>query len=152
MKELVSCDEATVEALKARLKRAATIAEFQRVQFVLMRAVLGYSAGEIAQVLGWAVASQHRGRQPRCRRGKPCRRLALHGSRPAKHPETDRVRLDYLYITECRLVRKFKHTLAPQPAAMRPDDGPKKLQAPTRYACGVRCKWPASHWCLVPGR
>lgn len=29
-KELVSCDETTVEALKARLKQTATIAEFQR--------------------------------------------------------------------------------------------------------------------------
>ena len=59
MKDLVSCDEATVEAPKARLKRAATIAEFQRVQCVLMRATLDCSAGEIAQVLGWAVATVH---------------------------------------------------------------------------------------------
>ena len=59
MKELVSCDEATVEALKARLKQATTIAEFQRVQCVLMRAALGCSASEIAQVLGWAVATVH---------------------------------------------------------------------------------------------
>ena len=59
MKELVSRDEATVEALKARLKQAATIAEFQRVQCVLMRAALGCTAGEIAQVLGWAVATVH---------------------------------------------------------------------------------------------
>jgi len=59
MKELVSCDEATVEALKARLKQAATIAEFQRVQCVLMRATLDCTASEIAQVLGWAVATVH---------------------------------------------------------------------------------------------
>ena len=59
MKELVSCDEMTVEALKARLKQAKTIAEFQRVQCVLMRATLGCSAGEIAQALGWAVATVH---------------------------------------------------------------------------------------------
>ena len=59
MKELVSCDETTVEALKARLKQATTIAEFQRVQCVLMRAALGCSASEIAQVLGWAVATVH---------------------------------------------------------------------------------------------
>ena len=59
MKELVSCDEATVEALKARLKQAATIAEFQRVQCVLMRATPDCTASEIAQVLGWAVATVH---------------------------------------------------------------------------------------------
>ena len=59
MKDLVSCDETTVEALKARLKQARTIAEFQRIQCVLMRAVLDCSAGEIAQVLGWAVATVH---------------------------------------------------------------------------------------------
>ena len=59
MKELVSRDEATVEALKARLKQAATIAEFQRIQCVLMRAALDCTAAEIAQVLGWAVATVH---------------------------------------------------------------------------------------------
>ncbi len=41
MKELVTGDEAMVEALQARLKQAQTIAEFQRIQCVLLRAVLG---------------------------------------------------------------------------------------------------------------
>jgi transposase len=59
MKELVSCDEVTVEALQVRLKQAQTIAEFQRIQCVLLRAVLGCSASEIAQVLGWATATVH---------------------------------------------------------------------------------------------
>jgi len=59
MKELVASDAATVEALKARLKQARTIAEFQRVQCVLMRVALGSSAAEIAQVLGWATATVH---------------------------------------------------------------------------------------------
>ena len=59
MKDLVSCDETTVEALKVRLKQARTIAEFQRIQCVLMRATLDCTAGEIAQVLGWAVATVH---------------------------------------------------------------------------------------------
>lgn len=59
MKELVTCDEATVQALQARLKEAVTIAEFQRIQCVLLRAVLGCSASEIAQVLGWATATVH---------------------------------------------------------------------------------------------
>ena len=59
MKELVASDAATVEALKARLKQAKTIAEFQRIQCVLMRATTDCSAGQIAQVLGWAVATVH---------------------------------------------------------------------------------------------
>ena len=59
MKELVACDAATIDALKARLKQARTIAEFQRIQCVLMRATLVCSAGEIAQVLGWATATVH---------------------------------------------------------------------------------------------
>ena len=59
MKELVACDTATVEALKARLKQAKTIAEFQRVQCVLMRATLDCTASDIAQVLGWATATVH---------------------------------------------------------------------------------------------
>jgi transposase len=59
MKELVASDAATVEALKVRLKQAKTIAEFQRIQCVLMRATLDCSASEIAQVLGWATATVH---------------------------------------------------------------------------------------------
>ena len=59
MKELIASDAATVEALTVRLKQAKTIAEFQRIQCVLMRATTDCSAGEIAQVLGWAVATVH---------------------------------------------------------------------------------------------
>ena len=59
MKDLITCDEATVEALKIRLKRATTIAEFQRIQCVLLRATLACSADQIAQVLGWATATVH---------------------------------------------------------------------------------------------
>ena len=59
MKELVASDAATVEALTARLKQAKTIAEFQRIQCVLMRATTDCSASQIAQVLGWATATVH---------------------------------------------------------------------------------------------
>jgi transposase len=59
MKELVASDAATVEALKTRLKQARTIAEFQRIQCVLMRATTDCSASQIAQVLGWATATVH---------------------------------------------------------------------------------------------
>ena len=40
MKNLIACDEAMVEALKARFRQAKTIAEFQRIQCVLLRATL----------------------------------------------------------------------------------------------------------------
>ena len=59
MKELVASDAVTVEALTARLKQAKSIAEFQRIQCVLMRAALDCSASEIAQVLGWATVTVH---------------------------------------------------------------------------------------------
>jgi transposase len=59
MKELVASDAATVEALTARLKQARTIAEFQRIQCVLMRATTDCSASQIAQILGWATATVH---------------------------------------------------------------------------------------------
>ena len=59
MRELVASDAVTVEALAARLKQAKSIAEFQRIQCVLMRAALDCSASEIAQVLGWATATVH---------------------------------------------------------------------------------------------
>ena len=59
MKEWVACDAAMVEALKARLKQVKTIAEFQRIQCVLLRATLDCSASEIAQVLGWATVTVH---------------------------------------------------------------------------------------------
>jgi transposase len=59
MKKLIASDKVTTQALTARLKQASTIAEFQRVQCVLMRVALGSSAAEIAQVLGWATATVH---------------------------------------------------------------------------------------------
>jgi transposase len=59
MKSLIASDEETVQALTTRLKQAQTIAEFQRVQCVLMRVALGSSAAQIAQVLGWATATVH---------------------------------------------------------------------------------------------
>ena len=54
MKDLIACDAATIEALQVRLRQATTIAEFQRIQCVLLRATLACSASRIAQVLGWA--------------------------------------------------------------------------------------------------
>jgi transposase len=59
MKDLIADDEATIDALTARLKQAKGIAEFKRVQCVLMRVALGSSAADIALALGWATETVH---------------------------------------------------------------------------------------------
>jgi len=59
MKDLISCDKPTIAALADRLKRASSHAEYQRIQCVLIRATLGSTAAEIAQLLGWSTATVH---------------------------------------------------------------------------------------------
>ncbi len=60
MKSLIVVgDKATIERLAERLKRAQSHSEYQRIQCVLIRATLGSSAAEIAQLLGWATATVH---------------------------------------------------------------------------------------------
>lgn len=59
MKNLITGDKATVERLAERLKRASSHSEYQRIQCVLIRATLGSSAAEIAQLLGWSRATVH---------------------------------------------------------------------------------------------
>ena len=59
MKSLIVGDKPTVQRLAERLKRAETHPEYQRIQCVLIRATLGSSAAEIAQLLGWSVATVH---------------------------------------------------------------------------------------------
>jgi transposase len=59
MKSLVVGDKPTVARLAERLKRAGSHAEYQRIQCVLIRATLGSSAAEIAQLLGWSTATVH---------------------------------------------------------------------------------------------
>jgi len=59
MKSLIVGDKGTVHRLAERLKRAETHSEYQRIQCVLIRATLGSSAAEIAQLLGWSVATVH---------------------------------------------------------------------------------------------
>jgi transposase len=57
MKDLISNGKATIAALADRLKRAQSHSEYQRIQCVLIRATLGSSAKEIAQLLGWATTT-----------------------------------------------------------------------------------------------
>lgn len=59
MKSLIVGDKPTVQRLAERLKRAESQSEYQRIQCVLIRATLGSSAAEIAQLLGWSVATVH---------------------------------------------------------------------------------------------
>ena len=59
MKDLIVGDKPTVARLAERLKRASSQSEYQRIQCVLIRATLGSSASEIAQLLGWSTATVH---------------------------------------------------------------------------------------------
>lgn len=59
MKDLIVGDKATVVRLADRLKQAGSHAEYQRIQCVLIRATLGSTAAQIAQLLGWATATVH---------------------------------------------------------------------------------------------
>lgn len=59
MKNLIFGDKATVQRLAERLKRASSHTEYQRIQCILIRATLGSSAAEIAQLLGWSTATVH---------------------------------------------------------------------------------------------
>lgn len=59
MKNLIVGDKATVERLAERLKKATSHGQYQRIQCVLIRATLGSSAAEIAQLLGWSTATVH---------------------------------------------------------------------------------------------
>ncbi len=59
MKSLIMGDKLTVQRLADRLKRAGSHSEYQRIQCVLIRATLGSSAAEIAQLLGWSTATVH---------------------------------------------------------------------------------------------
>ncbi len=59
MKDLIATDKETVARLAERLKQAGSHAQYQRIQCVLIRATLGSSAAQIAQLLGWSRATVH---------------------------------------------------------------------------------------------
>ncbi len=59
MKSLIAGDKPTIERLAERLKRANSHSEYQRIQCVLIRATLGSTAAQIAQLLGWSTATVH---------------------------------------------------------------------------------------------
>ena len=59
MKNLIVGDRVTVRRLADRLKQAESHTQYQRIQCVLIRATLGSSAAQIAQLLGWSTATVH---------------------------------------------------------------------------------------------
>ena len=59
MKTLIASDKPTIARLAERLKRACSHSEYQRIQCVLIRATLGSSAAQIADLLGWSTATVH---------------------------------------------------------------------------------------------
>lgn len=59
MRSLISADKPTIARLAERLKQARSHAEYQRIQCVLIRATLGSSAAQIAELLGWSTATVH---------------------------------------------------------------------------------------------
>lgn len=89
MKKLIAGDKATVERLAERLKKAGTHAEYQRIQCVLIRATLGSSAGEIAQLLGWSVATVHVIHSRFAREGDAIFDLRPRGGRHHQHLNVD---------------------------------------------------------------
>jgi transposase len=59
MKSLIEGGKGTVKRLAERLKTAQSHREYQRIQCVLLRATLGSTASEIAQLLGWSTGTVH---------------------------------------------------------------------------------------------
>lgn len=57
MKTLIRPDRNMIHALAERLKKAEGKSEFQRIQCILLRATLGASAEDIAQVVGWTTGT-----------------------------------------------------------------------------------------------
>ena len=85
MKSLIVGDKPTVERLAERLKRAQSHSEYQRIQCVLIRATLGSSAAQIAQLLGWSVATVHVMHSRWAREGESIFDVGRRGGRRHQH-------------------------------------------------------------------
>ena len=85
MKTLIVGDKATVARLADRLKKAASQPEYQRIQCVLIRATLGSSAGEIAQLLGWSTATVHVMHSRWAKEGEAIFEVRMRGGRHHQH-------------------------------------------------------------------
>lgn len=89
MKSLINGDKATVERLAERLKQAGSHAQYQRIQCVLIRATLGSSAAEIAQLLGWSTATVHVLHSRFAKEGDAIFDLGVRGGRRHQHLSAD---------------------------------------------------------------
>lgn len=85
MKSLIVGDQATIERLAERLKQASSHAQYQRIQCVLIRATLGSSAAEIAQLLGWSTATVHVMHSRWAKEGEAIFELRGRGGRHRQH-------------------------------------------------------------------
>lgn len=85
MKSLIAGDKATIARLAERLKRADSHAQYQRIQCVLIRATLGSSAAQIAELLGWSVASVHVMHSRWAKEGEALFELRARGGRRHQH-------------------------------------------------------------------
>ena len=92
MKSLIVGDKQTVERLAERLKQAGSHREYQRIQCVLIRATLGSSAGEIAQLLGWSTATVHVLHSRWAKEGDAIFDLRLRGGRHRQHLSVEQER------------------------------------------------------------
>jgi len=89
MKSLIECDRPTIDRLAERLKRAQSHSEYQRIQCVLIRATLGSSASEIAQLLGWSTATVHVIHSRWAKEGEAIFDLRARGGRHHQHLSAD---------------------------------------------------------------
>lgn len=92
MKALIAGDKPTIARLADRLKRAGSHAEYQRIQCVLMRATLGSSAAQIAELLGWSTATVHVVHSRWAKEGDAIFELRARGGRHNQHlsPEQEK--------------------------------------------------------------
>lgn len=88
MKNLIVNDKATVARLAERLKSAASRTEYQRIQCVLIRATLGSSAAQIAQLLGWSTATVHVMHSRWAKEGEAIFDVRVRGGRHHQHLTT----------------------------------------------------------------
>lgn len=89
MKDLISSDKATIAVLADRLKRANRHGEYQRIQCVLIRATIGSPAAEIAQLLGWSIATVHVIHSGWAKEGESLFDLRPRGGRRHQHLSAD---------------------------------------------------------------
>ena len=81
MKTLITPDRDTITALAERLKKAEGKPEFQRIQCILLRATLGASAKDIAQVVGWTTGTVRVMHSQYAREGESFFEIARRGGR-----------------------------------------------------------------------